>query len=87
VSSGKLVFMVNAAGCVCVCPVLLHALKIALPCYAVLYFSYSILLCAVVLVLKWRRCLVAGATIKTTGKRSKGVGRTKNSPGGGGGSK
>ena len=30
---------------------------------------------------------MAGATTKTTGKRSEGVGRTKNSPGGGGGSK
>ena len=48
--------------CVCVCPVLLHALKIALPCYAVLYFSYFTLLSAVVLVVRWRRCLVAGAT-------------------------
>jgi len=71
----------------CVCPVLLHALKIALPCYAVLYFST---------VIYPSLCSGAGGEVeevprgrghKTTGKRTKGGGRKKSSPGGGGGSK
>ena len=77
--------MVNAAGCVCVQFCTCVEDSTSMLCSALL--QLFTLLCAVVLVLRWRRCLVAGATTKTTGKRSEGVGRTKNSPGGGGGSK
>jgi len=54
--------MVNAAGCVCLSSSVACVEDSTFMLYAVLYFSYSILLCAVVMVVRWRRCLVTGAT-------------------------